>query len=57
VLLGVSFLKQSFEMLFVTVSSHEGWRETRHEDLSELSISLIYNLWENLIVLLEIGLN
>lgn len=56
-LLGVSLSEELFEVLLVGIASQKGRGATSHEDLGEFSVLFLYNVVEDLVVLLEIGLD
>ena len=56
-LLWVGLGEELLEVLLIHISSHEGWGAGIHKDLSELLIFLLNNILDDLIVLVEVGLN
>lgn len=56
-LLWVGLTEELLEVLLIHLSGHEGWGAGIHKDLSELLVFLLNDILDDLIVLVEVGLN
>lgn len=54
---GASLSEKLLEVLLVGIACQKGRGATSHENLGEFSVLFLYNVVEDMVVLLEIGLD